>query len=130
MRGFVRSSLLAVSLAAASAPGFAQGLYLPPPPSGPGGEDRVETGSGARCSQSINSNGSYLDVGMAGSAADARNSHGTPFFSSNQGSQALGYVRMTVPLGRRQPRVDCTRLYELEIQRMKREIELLKLAAE
>ena len=130
MRGFVRSLLLAVSLAAASAPASAQGLYRPPPPSGPGGEDRVETGSGARCSQSINSNGSYLDVGMAGSTANRRDIHGSPFISNDQGSQALGYVRMTVPLGRRQPRVDCTRLYELEIQRMKREIELLQLAAE
>ena len=129
MRGFVRSSLLAASLAA-SAPALAQGLYLPPPPSGPGGEDRVETGSGARCSQSINSNGSYLDVGMAGSTANRRNVHGSPLFSNEDGSQALGYVRMTVPLGRRPARIDCTRLYELEIQRMRREIELLKLAAE
>jgi hypothetical protein len=130
MRGFVRPSLLAALLLAASAPALADGLYLPPPPTGPGGEDRIETASGTRCSQSINSNGSYLDVGVAGSSANGRDTYSAPFFSDRRGSEALGYVRMTIPLGHRPERVDCTRLYELEIQRMKREIELLKLAAE
>jgi hypothetical protein len=109
---------------------LADGFYLPPPPTGPGGEDRIETASGTRCSQSINSNGSYLDVGVAASSANGRDTYSTPFFSDRRGSEALGYVRMTVPLGHRPARVDCTRVYELEIQRMKREIELLKLAAE
>lgn len=130
MRGSVRSLLLAVSLSAASASAFAEGLYLPPPPTGPGGEDRIETASGTRCSQSINSNGSYLDVGMAGTAANNRQAYASPLLGDRAGSEALGYVRMTIPLGKRTARLDCTRLYELEIQRMRREIELLKLAAE
>lgn len=130
MRGFVQNSLLAASLFAVSAPGQSQGLYLPPPPTGPGGEDRVETASGTRCSQSINSNGSYLDVGMAGSNASSRANTSSPILTDRAGNEALGYVRMTIPLGKRPARLDCTRLYELEIQRMRREIELLKLAAE
>ena len=130
MRGFVRSSLLAASLCAASAPSFAEGLYLPPPPTGPGGEDRVESATGTRCSQSINSNGSYLDVGMAASTAKNQNAYASPFCPNGAGSEALGYVRITIPLGHRPSRIDCTRIYELELQRMQREIELLKLAAE
>lgn len=134
MRGCVRSLLLAVSLTAASAPAFAgtDGIYLPPAPTGPGGEDRVETGSGSRCSQSINSNGAYLDVGMAGSSISGREDLSSPLLRPDRasGSEALGYARVTIPLGHKPNRVDCTRLYELELQRLQREIELLKMAAE
>ncbi|MEQ7872385.1 hypothetical protein ABDK56_00045 [Sphingomonas sp. ASV193] len=56
MRGFARPLLLAASLLAADA-GLAQSLYLPSPPTGPGGEDTIETESGVRCRQSMNSNG-------------------------------------------------------------------------
>ena len=113
-----------------SAEALAQGVYLPAAPSGPGGEDVIETASGARCRQSMNSNGSYLDVGITGRAANSGD-RGTSFFpSNNNGSEAIGYARVTMPLGRKPGRLDCTRLYELEITRMKREIELLKLAAE
>lgn len=38
-------------------------------------------------------------------------------------------ARMVVPLGKKPARIDCARLYELELARMKREIELLKMAA-
>ena len=134
MRGSVRSLLLAVSLTAASAPAFAgtDGIYLPPAPTGPGGEDRVENGSGSRCSQSINSNGAYLDVGMAGSSISGREDLSSPLLRPDRaiGSEALGYARVTIPLGHKPNRVDCTRLYELELQRLQREIELLKMAAE
>lgn len=44
-------------LSAASLPASGQSVYLPAPPSGPGGEDVIETASGARCRQAINSNG-------------------------------------------------------------------------
>lgn len=39
------------------------------------------------------------------------------------------YVRVTILLGHRPARIDCSRLHELEIARMKRAIELLKMVA-
>jgi len=138
MRESVRSSLLA-GLLLLSSPGNAdgtQGIYLPTAPQGPGGEDVIETASGTRCRQSMNSNGSYLDVGLSASTARPSTNpvgpNGSVLFNYNQndGDQALGYARVTIPLGHRLARIDCSRMYELEIARMKREIELLKLAAE
>lgn len=132
MRASVRISSLAACLLAVSAPAPADGVYLPPAPTGSGGEDAIETADGARCRQSINSSGPYLDVGMAASSSNASrgNTYGQAITETHGGQQALGYARITIPLGRRPSRIDCSRLYELEITRMKREIELLKLAAE
>ena len=133
MHAFVRHSALAASIAlslsvAASADG---GFYLPQAPSGPGGEDSIETAGGTRCRQSINGNGAYLDVGLAGTRSNGRSDiNDIVRDHDRQSDQALGYARMIVPLGRKPKRIDCSRLYELEIARMQREIELLKLAAE
>ncbi len=129
-RNSLLGALIALSLAgSASADG---GFYLPPAPSGSGGEDSIETASGTRCRQSINSNGAYLDVGMAASRSTDRQPD--PYrigqVHQDRGTDALGYARMIVPLGKKPARIDCARLYELELARMKREIELLKMAAE
>lgn len=130
MPAFARSSLLAACLFAASTEALAQSVYMPVPPSGPGGEDVIETASGTRCRQSMNSNGAYLDVGITGRSSTGRDRNTSLFPSPQAGEEAVGYARVTMPLGRKPDRLDCTRLYELEIARMKREIELLKLAAE
>jgi hypothetical protein len=135
MRAFARNSLLAASLASLTAPALANGgIFLPPAPGGPGGEDSIETAEGTRCRQAINSNGSYLDVGMAGSAAKPLRSdqagNGIVLFSQERDQEALAYVRVTIPLGQRPSRLDCSRLYELEIERLRRELELLRMAAE
>ncbi len=98
------------------------GLLLPPPPSGPGGEDSITTSEGVRCSQSINSNGGYLDFGVAG--GDLSTGYSVAPHSADQ--SAIGYARLIVPIGQAPKRLDCNRLYELEIQRLKSEIELLK----
>ena len=130
MHASVRSSLLAACLLATSAEALAQGVYLPVPPSGPGGEDVIETASGSRCRQSMNSNGAYLDVGITGRTSSGRDRNTSLYPSPQAGNEAVGYARVTLPLGKRPDRLDCSRLYELEIARMKREIELLRLAAE
>ena len=130
MPAFVRSSLLAACLLAVAADGLAQGVYMPVPPSGPGGEDVIETASGTRCRQSMNSNGAYLDVGVTGRTSSGRDRNTSLFPSAQDGNEAVGYARVTLPLGNKPDRLDCSRLYELEIARMRREIELLKLAAE
>jgi hypothetical protein len=74
-----------------------------------------------RCSQSINSSGGYLDFGVAG--GDLSSSYG----SAASGAQsAIGYARIIVPLGSSPKRLDCKDLYDLEIARLKAEIEMLK----
>ena len=130
----VRNSLLGVSLALSLAvPALGDGgFYLPPAPSGSGGEDSIETSSGTRCRQSINGNGAYLDVGMAASRSTGNSNDPYRIGQSvrDNGSEALGYARVTMPIGHKPQRIDCSRLYEMELARMQREIELLKMAAE
>ena len=75
-----------------------------------------------RCTQSLNSSGSYLDFGVAGGDIDSSQAVGaTP---SRQGT--IGYARIVIPLGSSPKRLDCARLYDLEIARLKAEIQLLK----
>lgn len=107
----------------------ADGLLLPPPPVGPGGEDSITTSEGVRCSQSINSSGGYLDLGVAGGdlstyyTLDGSDDRGAP-------QSAVAYARLILPLGQAPTRLNCARLYELEIQKLKAEIEMLKVGLE
>jgi hypothetical protein len=75
-----------------------------------------------RCSQSINSAGGYLDFGVAGGNLDT---YSYPTTSDN-GQSAIGYARIIIPLGQSPQRLDCKQLYDLEIQRLKAEINMLK----
>lgn len=93
---------------------------MPSPPVGPGGEDAITTSEGVRCSQSINSSGGYLDFGVAG--GDLSN-----YATANTDQSAIGYARIIVPLGASPKRLDCARLYDLEIARLRAEIEMLKI---
>ena len=110
---------------AASAPA-ADGILLPSPPVGPGGEDAITTSEGVRCSQSINSSGGYLDFGVAG--GDLSN-YASPS-SARRANSAIGYARIIMPLGVSPKRLDCSELYDLEIQRLKAEIEMLRVGLE
>ena len=78
-----------------------------------------------RCSQSINSNGGYLDLGVAGG-----NLSSGYYGSSDPGSSAIGYARVIVPLGQAPTRLYCNALYMLEIERLKAEIEMLRIGLE
>lgn len=125
-------SLAALALAATAAAAAANpGIYLPPAPQGPGGEDTIETQGGTRCRQSINGNEGYVDFGIAGSTASGLPDTGNAYISINERDrQALGYARVTVPLGKKPRRLDCSRIYELEIQRLRAELELLRMNAQ
>lgn len=133
MRGYAHALLLVVltSLPCAEALADTQGVYLPPAPRGPGGEDSIETAGGTRCRQSINSNGAYLDMGAAANAnkpiADGASLNS---YLNEPDQSALAYVRITIPLGKRPERLDCSRLYEMEITRLREELELLRMATE
>src|SRR5215470_11060503 len=113
----------AVSTLAAWPAVAADGLLLPPPPVGPGGEDSITTSDGVRCSQSINSSGGYLDLGVAGGDLSTYYSSST----TTANNTAVGYARVIIPLGKRPKRIDCSALYQLEIDRLKTEVEALKI---
>lgn len=109
----------------------ADGLMLPPPPVGPGGEDSITTSEGVRCSQSINSSGGYLDLGVAGGDLSNYYDSGDDYGSDNAAPQsAVAYARVIIPLGEAPTRLNCARLYELEIQKLKAEIEMLRVGLE
>lgn len=103
---------------------------LPPPPVGPGGEDSITTSEGVRCSQSINSSGGYLDLGIAG--GDLSNYSDNSDYGNDDGApqSAVAYARVIIPLGEAPTRLNCASLYELEIQKLKAEIEMLKVGLE
>jgi len=132
MPAFVRNLLLAASASALVAPAFAgtNGVYLPPAPTGPGGEDSIETSTGTRCRQSVNSSGSYVDFGVTGTTSSRlpQDRNQSSFLYSDQApNEATAYARVTIPIGKRPQRIDCSQVFELEVTRLKREIELLKL---
>lgn len=86
---------------------------------GPGGEDSITTSEGVRCSQSINSAGGYFDLGVAG--GDLSN------YASGAAQSTIGYARLILPIGKSPERLDCARLYEMELARLRAEIELLRM---
>lgn len=78
----------------------------------PSGTDEVRAADGTSCRSAVGGNGAYLDVGVIGKQS-----------SSNDNAY---YGRVVVPLGRAPKRLNCSSLYELEIERLKLELELAK----
>ena len=124
-----RAFAVAILVACASPAVAAAGILLPPAPSGPGGEASITTSDGVRCSQSINSSGGYVDVGVAGgNLGTGYGTYGSGYgYASDPGQSAIGYARIIIPLGKAPERIDCNALYLLEIQRLKAEIEMLQI---
>ena len=81
----------------------------------PQGYDEVRTSDGTSCRTSNAGSGAYVDVGVVGT-------------QDQQGGVNNGavYGRVVVPLGRTGARLNCRRLYELEIQRLEMEVRLLR----
>lgn len=89
-------------------------MNLPTAPS-VSGQDVVRGADGTTCQSAIASGGPYLDIGVLQSQ---------DFYARE--SAAL-YGRVVFPIGRRSRRLDCTRLYQLEIERMRMELEILRM---
>lgn len=105
---FVRVLMLTTAaLAFAPELSFASPMLQIPNARGGFNSDEVATSSGVRCRQSVDSPMS-LDMGVV---AD--------------GQEAGVYGRVTIPLGAPK-RIDCNRLYDLEIQRLEAEIQSLR----
>lgn len=122
----MRVAMLVAMLIPVTGHAGTSGVYLPSAPGGSGGEDSIETSSGTRCRQSMNNNGTYLDVGMTGSAASPNRMSGFSYNDSRD-KEAMAYVRMTIPIGRKPDRIDCSKIYELELDKLRREVELLRM---
>lgn len=91
------------------------GVYLPQPTQ-TYGQDEVQAAGGVACRSAVGGGGPYIDAGVVGS--------GDKF--SEQVTTA--YARVVVPLGRAPKRLDCTKLYALEIERLKMELELARMS--
>ncbi|TIV65865.1 MAG: hypothetical protein E5V74_06730 [Mesorhizobium sp.] len=83
----------------------------------PQGQDEVHASDGTTCRSAVSGSGAYLDLGVI------RGNN-----SSNQtNSDVATYGRVVIPIGRTPKRVDCSRLYELEVERLQLELKLLKM---
>jgi hypothetical protein len=81
----------------------------------PQGQDEVRAADGTTCSSAVSGSGAYIDVGVIGN----RGFTGNGDFAS--------YGRVVVPIGKKAKRLDCSKLYELEVERLRMELELLKM---
>jgi hypothetical protein len=84
----------------------------------PNGSDEIRTTDGASCRSSVGGDGAYMDVGVIGSPE-----------STDANASAAAYGRLVIPLGYKAKRLDCTKLYNLEIQRLKMELELARMGS-
>jgi hypothetical protein len=115
---------LALAVAVASAaPALAQDVYnLNQNETGfnlpgvtlPQGQDEVHAADGTTCRSAVSGSGAYLDLGVIRGNNQSNNDVAT-------------YGRVVIPIGRTPKRLDCSRLYELEVQRLQMELKLLKM---
>jgi hypothetical protein len=82
----------------------------------PSGSDEIRTTDGATCRSAVGGDGAYMDIGVIGSPE-----------GRDASASAAAYGRIVVPLGYKAKRLDCTKLYDLEIRRLKMELELARM---
>lgn len=96
---------------------YQHGLALPHVPL-PSGSDEFRAADGTACRSNTASNDAYLDVGAIGTQDVDGASIGGTF-----------YGRIIMPLGPKPKRLDCTHLYTLEIERLRHELQLVRMGA-
>jgi hypothetical protein len=118
-KGAIRASLLAAigcliasSASAEDNSGQNDGFSLPGVTL-PQGTDEVRAADGTSCRSAVGGSGAYLDLGVIGK----------PGREIDDNSY---YARVVVPLGSGPKRLNCALLYELEVERLKLELELAK----
>lgn len=79
----------------------------------PQGQDEVRAADGTTCRSAVSGSGAYVDIGVVR--------------GNSEDDQLATYGRVVFPLGRTPKRLDCARLYELEVQRLQLELKLLKM---
>lgn len=104
-------------------PGFAEDVYnlnqnqtgfTLPGVTLPQGQDEVHASDGTTCRSAVSGSGAYFDLGVI---------HG----NSQSNDDIATYGRVVIPIGRTPKRLDCSRLYELEVERLQMELRLLKM---
>lgn len=80
----------------------------------PNGYDEVRAADGTTCHSSISSGGSYFDTGVISDSLNAAD------------KSLSAYGRLVIPLGERPKRLNCDRLYQLELRRLQLEVKLLE----
>ncbi|MEI9419945.1 hypothetical protein O7A70_01935 [Mesorhizobium sp. Cs1299R1N1] len=80
----------------------------------PQGQDEVHASDGTTCRSAVSGTGAYFDLGVIRGNSQSNNDVAT-------------YGRVVIPIGRTPKRVDCSRLYELEVERLQLELKLLKM---
>lgn len=80
----------------------------------PQGQDEVRAADGTTCRSSVSGSGAYLDVGVIRGNNSSDNDLAT-------------YGRVVIPIGRNPKRIDCSKLYQLEVERLQMELKLLKM---
>lgn len=106
----------AISAYADSYDSNAQFGFNLPPVTMPYGQDQVRAMDGTFCQSSVSNGGAYLDMGVIGNGG----------YEDVPGSGAV-YGRLVVPLGTKPKRLDCTTLYDLEIERLRMELQLTRM---
>ncbi len=81
------------------------------------GHDEVRAADGTTCRSAVGGSGAYMDVGVIGN----------PEQDSKGNSSMSAYGRIVVPLGRMPKRVDCSKLYDLEVTRLELELKLAQM---
>ena len=82
----------------------------------PSGSDEVRAGDGTSCRSSVGGDGAYLDSGVIAS----------PGGNGLEQSGSI-YSRVVIPLGEKPRRLDCSALYDLEVQRLRMELQLARM---
>lgn len=82
----------------------------------PSGHDEVRAADGTTCRSAISGNGAYVDVGVIGNPEQ-----------SNTDGSVSAYTRVVIPLGEKRNRIDCGKLYNLEVRRLEIELKLMEL---
>jgi len=94
---------------------YLYGYTLPQIPV-PYGSDQVRAADGTTCQSAVGGDGSFVDFGAIGTPP-----------TSDVDESASVYARVVIPLGRKPKRIDCSQLYELEIARLRYELELARM---
>lgn len=81
----------------------------------PQGQDEVHAADGTTCRSAVGGSGTYLDVGAIKDS-----------LGDSSGRDVATYARVVIPLGAKSSRLDCAKLYSLEIERLQMELRLLK----
>ncbi|MBE1206331.1 hypothetical protein IHE39_18725 [Aminobacter carboxidus] len=80
----------------------------------PQGQDEVRAADGTTCRSAVSGSGAYLDVGVIQG-------------NNRENNDLATYGRVVIPIGRTPKRLDCSKLYELEVARLQMELKLLKM---